>query len=211
MPAPYLVIGAGPGGKDHVTPAARDAAGQCRLLAGNPLSLELLAQEAQDTRILGGDLNQARALIADPDTPRPLGFAVSGDPGFYSLLGYLRRYLEPQQLQVIPGISSLQALFSRLAEPWWGYRSVSLHGRPWTQLEKATPGEPLALLTDPGTTPGAVAAQLLQRGWRPEHPAVVGTRLTLPGENIWQGPLERAETEAPRGEAAVMVVKTVGS
>ena len=54
---------------------------------------------------------------------------VSGDPGYYSLLDALRRGFPQEAIQVIPGISSFQLAFARLALPWHEAELLSFHGR----------------------------------------------------------------------------------
>ena len=58
-------------------------------------------------------------------------FAVllSGDTGFYSGAKALLAELSGMEVEVLPGIGSLQYFCSRLQRPWQDVRPVSLHGR----------------------------------------------------------------------------------
>lgn len=42
---------------------------------------------------------------------------VSGDPGYYSLLPWLKKRFPEHPIEVIPGISSVQACFALVKEP----------------------------------------------------------------------------------------------
>lgn len=53
---------------------------------------------------------------------------VSGDPGFYSLLPWLKKKFPSAPVEVIPGISSVQAAFCLIGEAWQGGSWLSL---PW--------------------------------------------------------------------------------
>ena len=60
------------------------------------------------------------------------GVLVSGDPGFYSAALKLLeafRGREGYELKVLPGISSLNAMFAALGMPWQNAALCSLHGR----------------------------------------------------------------------------------
>ena len=55
---------------------------------------------------------------------------VSGDPGFYSAsLKLCEAFSEGYDVEVLPGISSLNALFAALKRPWQDAALCSLHGR----------------------------------------------------------------------------------
>ena len=58
-------------------------------------------------------------------------FAVllSGDTGFYSGAKALISELNDMEVEILPGIGSLQYFCSRLQRPWQDVRPVSLHGR----------------------------------------------------------------------------------
>ena len=58
-------------------------------------------------------------------------FAVllSGDTGFYSGAKALLEELNDMEVEVLPGIGSLQYFCSKLQRPWQDVRPVSLHGR----------------------------------------------------------------------------------
>ncbi len=92
---------------------------------------------------------------------------VSGDPGFYSLLTYLRRYFSAEELEVIPGVSSVQVAFARLAEPWQDAVFFSTHGREGTDIlnDLLLPGKK-AVLTDKVWNPGRIARAMLDCGAR---------------------------------------------
>lgn len=55
---------------------------------------------------------------------------VSGDPGVFSLLPVIRRNFPHENITVLPGISSLQAICARAGETWHDAAILSGHGRP---------------------------------------------------------------------------------
>ncbi|MBQ6972164.1 MAG: precorrin-6y C5,15-methyltransferase (decarboxylating) subunit CbiE [Synergistaceae bacterium] len=55
---------------------------------------------------------------------------VSGDPGVFSLLPVIKSHFPRDNITVLPGISSLQALCARAGETWHNAAILSGHGRP---------------------------------------------------------------------------------
>ena len=62
-------------------------------------------------------------------TERSFAVLLSGDTGFYSGAKALAAELNDMEVEVLPGIGSLQYFCSRLQRPWQDVRAVSLHGR----------------------------------------------------------------------------------
>lgn len=69
-------------------------------------------------------------MIAEHDGEK-IAILVSGDTGFYSLTKSLIKSLEAymDQIEIIPGISSVNSFFSKLQMPWQECAFVSIHGR----------------------------------------------------------------------------------
>lgn len=70
-----------------------------------------------------------RPVLADYAEGR-FAVLVSGDTGFYSAATKLCRELTDCQVEVLPGISSLNYLAARLGKTWQDTALVSCHGRP---------------------------------------------------------------------------------
>lgn len=87
---------------------------------------------------------------------------VSGDPGFHSFLGYLKRNLSNIPIEVVPGISSIQVLFAKLQMMWHDATIVSLHGRKIDIAMLAKSSEKLCVLTDSEMTPSVIAKELIE-------------------------------------------------
>ena len=108
---------------------------------------------------------------------------VSGDTGFYSLLSFMRKNYSREELNVIPGISSYQYLFSRIGEVWQDYRLLSVHGREAEYIEIFAGEKGIVLLTDGINTPYTIAKNIYNAGYR-DVEIVVGERLSYPDEKI---------------------------
>ena len=204
-----IVAGIGPGNPAYMIPEARHAIDQARCLVGGRRALAQYARKDRAsqrcctiTRDIEGVLTFIENGLADSDVV----VMVSGDPGYYSLLDALRRRFSVSSLQVIPGISSFQLAFARLALPWHGASLLSFHGRvPDDQALTYGKGRLLGLLTDHVHTSQTIAADLLTRGWPPDTFFAICSRLSYDDESVRVLTLQEAATCAPVGSCVIVV------
>lgn len=136
---------------------------------------------------------------------------VSGDPGLYSFLSYLLKHFDPGELEVIPGLSSVQVAFARAGMTWQDAVIVSLHGRNKERVlsEVVLPavkgGSKVALLTDSGLTPQDIAAYLVERGVV-HREMIVGDNLTCPGEKLVTASLQEMIQSRERFDNCVVLI-----
>ena len=88
----------------------------------------------------------------------------SGDSGFYSGARLLLPLLENEEVQVLPGLSSLQMLAARLQEPWQSWRLCSAHGVACDAVYEVCQGSPVFFLTGGKTGPAALCRTLTDAG-----------------------------------------------
>jgi precorrin-6Y C5,15-methyltransferase (decarboxylating) len=155
------VIGTGPGSKDFVTPAAEEAAKGADILIGGKNALSLFPNE-KPKKTIGSDTDEAINYIAQ-NRNQNIAILTSGDPGFYSILRLVTKNFPKEDIEVIPGISSIQLCFARLKECWHDAKFISLHGRGMDNISFAGVGK-FVILTDKSSTPDKVARHLLERG-----------------------------------------------
>ncbi len=91
---------------------------------------------------------------------------ASGDPLFFGIGGTIARELGPDELTIVPNISSIAGAFARIGEPWSHARVISLHGRnaKLDLLEALKDDAPIAVFTDPKQTPTWLAGWLDDKG-----------------------------------------------
>ena len=124
------VIGIGPGSAEYLLPKALQEGELCKVLIGSARALQLFNTEGKETKIIDKNLMDVLEFIEENRQTEVVGALVSGDPGFYSMLAFLKKHIPPEELEVIPGISSLQIAFSRLKLIWQEGYLLSIHGRP---------------------------------------------------------------------------------
>lgn len=188
-----IVAGIGPGHPDYVLPIARKYIQDASFLVGGRRALASFASASQETLAITGDVAGVIESIRQHLEALDVVVMVSGDPGYYSLLDALRREFSAAQLQVIPGISSVQFAFARLALPWHDACLISLHGRP-PKCEELIyePGRLLGILTDSVYHSASIAELLLQLGWPADTESYICTKLSYPDEKIISATLQQS-------------------
>jgi precorrin-6Y C5,15-methyltransferase (decarboxylating) len=110
---------------------------------------------------------------------------ASGDPLCYGIGATLRRYLPPEQLEIVPAPSAFQLAFAALAEPWAEAALLSAHARPLSQVVAGVRAAPLAaILTDNHHTPAVIAEALQQAQLAPDSPVAICENLGGPGQRL---------------------------
>ncbi|MBC7959138.1 MAG: precorrin-6y C5,15-methyltransferase (decarboxylating) subunit CbiE [Vallitaleaceae bacterium] len=184
------IVGLGPGHKDYTLPAAYRAIEEANLLVGSRRSLEpfqeMIASQKKEVFYYQDNLQAMVALLQKEKKLKNISVVVTGDPGFYSLLDFIKKHLEESELEVIPGISSFQYLFSRLKRSYKEYGLYSLHGREINIKEQMAKHAGVFLLTDGKHTPSAIANKLVAEGLG-QCNMVVGEDLSYPEERITKG------------------------
>ncbi|MBZ4653266.1 MAG: precorrin-6y C5,15-methyltransferase (decarboxylating), CbiE subunit [Peptococcaceae bacterium] len=154
------VVGTGSGYPDYTLPLGLKIIKKCQVLVGGQRFIHNFAEAHHEIFYVKNNLPDVVAYLKSIYKEKETCVLVSGDPGFYSFLGYLRQHFAAGELNVIPGISSISLAFAKLAESWHDARLISLHGRSLDALSSLTPGQKIAILTDNKNTPSLVAQKL---------------------------------------------------
>ncbi|MGD7652249.1 MAG: precorrin-6y C5,15-methyltransferase (decarboxylating) subunit CbiE [Verrucomicrobiales bacterium] len=179
------IVGCGPGGEQYVTPAARRAIEEARVLVGAARLLEMFPESGAERIVVTADIPRVLDAIADRYQENQVAVLVTGDPGLCSLARPVIRRFGRAGCRVIPGISSVHAAFASLGLDWYGARILSAH-------DTAPPMEPAALAAD--DTIALLAGNPANAGWvealtatlLASHDIFLCENLTLPGESIRQ-------------------------
>jgi|Deesub1362A_J573_1020465.scaffolds.fasta_scaffold00057_55 precorrin-6Y C5,15-methyltransferase (decarboxylating) len=195
------VIGTGPGSIDYLTPAARKAVEKADVIVGGKNALSLFSFN-KPNKFIDKELRSVLEYISD-NREKNIAVLTSGDPGFYSILGLLTKNFPREDIEVIPGISSVQLCFAKLKDSWHDARFISLHGRNIENL-LTIHGEKIVILTDEASKPEKIAQYLLDRGIKGR--AWVCDSLCQSSERIIESDLRGISSKKFSGNA-IMVVK----
>ncbi|MEA3424339.1 MAG: precorrin-6y C5,15-methyltransferase (decarboxylating) subunit CbiE [Bacillota bacterium] len=181
--AKVYVIGMGVSNYEYRLPRAENLILTADTLIGAKRHLDGLDMVDKQQVYLENGFDDAIEYIKKFYEQEQICILVSGDPGFHSFLGYLKRNLSNIPIEVIPGISSIQVFFARLEMMWHDAAIVSLHGRKTDIAMLAKSSEKLCVLTDGLVTPSVIAKELIEAGIDKKIMAI-GERLGYEDEKI---------------------------
>ena len=143
------VIGLGPGPADWLSPQASQALAEITDLVGYFSYAERVAPRpgltfhASDNRV---ELDRARHALELTAAGRTVGVVSGGDPGVFAMAAAVLEALESGppawlalDIEVLPGISAMQAAAARLGAPLGGdFCAISLSDnlKPWSVIER---------------------------------------------------------------------------
>ncbi len=185
------VVGLGPGSPDYITPAAVKVLAESDIVIGGSRNLSSidhipgLDASALERYDLTGRLDETREFILASMPHSRVTVIASGDPGFYGILRFIKRFLPEDRLNVIPGISSVQYMFAKLAMTWESARLGSIHGRD-EDISALVSRGCAAFLTDGRESVSSMAARLCEGGFG-ERKMYAGCSLSYPEEVIHSG------------------------
>ncbi|MBA1334352.1 MAG: Cobalt-precorrin-7 (C5)-methyltransferase [Firmicutes bacterium] len=181
------IVGIGPGSADLVTPCAMKVIEGCDVLIGGRRNLAIFRHLMKEEVPIGGRLQAVCTYIRENMAQKDIAVLVTGDPGIFSISDYLKRCLPDADLEVIPGISSLQYLCGRMGVSWNDMAVLSLHGREDPGVHEAVKhNKKTAIFTGGGTSPADVCKRFIDYGIH-DVSITVGERLSYSEERIVSG------------------------
>lgn len=174
------VVGVGPGDPLYLTALARKRIEEAEVLVGGERLLAVFSA-VRGEKIpltgktdLGGIFRRFRRVVV----------LASGDPLLFGVLDWVLRLVPPEEVEVIPGISSVQYMLARLRLPLKSVAVTSLHGREGKIVPLVQSYETVVVFTDEKHTPVTIARELAEAGlgacW-----IYVGENLSTAEELIW--------------------------
>ena len=150
------IVGIGPGGKEHITPRARKAIDESDVIVGYGTYLDLIPHLIKDKEVVSTGMTQevdrCRRAVELALSGKKVSVISGGDPGIYAMAGLVFETLRSEarkagsqfspseiNVEVIPGISALNAAAARLGAPLMhDFASISLSDRltEWDVIEK---------------------------------------------------------------------------
>jgi adenosylcobyric acid synthase len=204
MNGKLFVVGIGPGGSEHITSAALQAIETAQVVVGYKTYLDLIPQCLAGKEVVSSGMRQeverCRQALELAAAGRAVALISSGDAGIYGMAGLVleladvpRQY--PIDIQIIPGISAVQAAAARLGAPLMhDFAVISLSDllTPWglirRRLEAAAAADFVVALYNPKSRGRAVqvveAQEILRRHRAPETPVGIVRNACRPGEEV---------------------------
>ncbi len=155
------IVGTGPGGIEHITPYAQDAIRKSDVIVGYGTYLDLIQELIKDKEVVSTGMTQeidrCKKAVELALSGKTVSVISGGDPGIYAMAGPVFEILKDRNalsvmsneikgsnasriaVEVIPGISALNACAARLGAPLMhDFAVISLSDRltPWELIEK---------------------------------------------------------------------------
>lgn len=124
MSGSIYLVGIGPGGRDSMTPRARDRLKKVSVVIGHQASLELVSELIADKETISKEMSpveRAELAVARAGEGKEVAVVCTGDPGIYAIASTFFSYLKETGLtvrvEVIPGITVASAAAASLGSP----------------------------------------------------------------------------------------------
>ena len=180
------IVGIGPGSKEYLTFKARKVVESSDILIGSMRALELFDDvNNEKIEVKAGNMGEIFKLaVSKACQGSSVALLSTGDPGFSGVLKPILKLVDNIDIEVIPGISSVQLCASKLQIPWDDANIITMHGKGISSeiITMLSNGKPTIIL--PNKTVGELTNFLLERGIDPARDIAVCEKLSYPDEKI---------------------------
>lgn len=207
------LIGIGMGAGDLMTGEAKEAIRDCDCLIGACRMLDAARQVLPAGRkaeeFCEYRYEQILSYIQAHPEYSKIAVTLSGDTGFYSGAKKLAELLRSEnggcEVRMIPGISSIACLASRLMTTWEDGEVISLHGQDENFIQTVNRNSKTFLLLGGAGTGARMLQRLIDYGMD-DVTVSVGRRLTYPDERIRTGHPGEISPEDADGLCAALIL-----
>jgi cobalt-precorrin-7 (C5)-methyltransferase len=212
------IVGVGPGSAEYVTEAARKAVAQAEIVIGVQRSLDLFKTDicGEVKPLTAKNLNELlKYAIESAKKGKNVAVLSTGDPGFSGLLKSVlnTKLILTSEINVVPGVSSIQACAARLGLSWdevclFTFHQGNVNAEKKAQLASCLKaGRDAILLPDSKEfTPKEIASYLMKAGFESKTQVFVCENLTLSNERVTESSLEGVSA-SDFDALCVMVIK----
>ena len=183
------IVGIGPGDRQYLTLLAIETIENSDVLVGSQRSLDLF--EDIDAKFVPLQPRNIPQTVKEALGYLKEGLNVSilstGDPGFSGMLKTMQKLSPETELEVIPGISSVQLASARVQVPWDTANLITIHGgKAPTEdlLEKIDTKNKNIIL--PNRHINELAEYLIEKGFSPDYDITICEKLSYPDEQVVQ-------------------------
>ena len=189
------IVGIGPGDRKYLTLLAIETIESSDVLVGSQRSLDLFKDvEAKFVPLKPRDIPQTvKEAVGYLEEGLKVSILSTGDPGFSGMLKTMQKLSPETELEVIPGISSVQLASAKVQVPWDTANLITIHGgKAPTEdlLEKIDTNNKNIIL--PNRHISELAEYLIDHGFSPDHDITICEKLSYPDEQVVQVTLEEA-------------------
>ena len=186
------IVGIGPGSKDYLTLASKKAVKSSDIVIGSKRALNLFKiPELDKIELNAQNMKEMMELaISEVRKGKTVSLLSTGDPGFSGILKPILKLKSDINIEVIPGISSVQLCAAKLKIPWDESNLITMHGKGISAdiLDIIDNGKPTIVL--PSFKPSELANFLIENGVDPDREVAICERLSYVDEKVMQAALK---------------------
>ena len=185
------IVGIGPGSKDYLTQAALNAVKNSDIVIGSKRALDLFKIDSQKMEINAKNMNESlENAVSKVENGKVVALLSTGDPGFSGILKPILKLKSDIEIEVIPGVSSVQLCAAKLKIPWDDADLITMHGKGISEdiLDVINNGNPSIILPD--FRPAELAQFLIQNGIDENKKVAVCEKLSYEDERIVESTLK---------------------
>jgi cobalt-precorrin-7 (C5)-methyltransferase len=201
------LVGIGPGSKEYLTFKAKETVESSDILIGSRRALELFADvEAEKMELGVRNMDEMLKLaVSKACHGKSVSLLSTGDPGFSGVLKPILKLAGDLDIEVVPGVSSVQICAAKLQIPWDEANIITMHGKGISKdlLNMLANGKPTIIL--PNSTIEELVNFLTENSVDPGRQVSVCEKMNYPDERILKTTLKDVLTEK-FGYMCVLVV-----
>lgn len=200
------IIGIGPGSEEYLTVKAKNTVESSEIVIGSKRALDLFKDDIQKIELNAKNMeNMMEEAVQLVKEGKSVSLLSTGDPGFSGILKPILNLNKDIDIEVIPGISSVQLCAAKLKIHWDEANLITLHGKGISEhiLEVMDNGKPTIIL--PNFKPAELADFLIENGVNSERKAAICERLSYDDEKVIETSLKNI-SEMEFSYMCVMVI-----
>lgn len=205
--AKLYVIGIGPGSEEYLTLAAKKIVELSDIIMGSKRALDLFANvDVEKRELQSGNMESMMKLaVSKVKEGKSVSLLSTGDPGFSGILKPILKLSSDIEIEIVPGISSVQLCAAKLKIPWDDANLITLHGKGISNrlLELVDDDKPTIIL--PNFKLNEIAEFLIESGVDLGRRVAICEKLSYDDERI----LETSLKDVLRGEFSYMCVMVI--
>ena len=201
------LVGIGPGSREYLTFKARKTAESSDIIIGSRRALELFSDVEAEKLVLGvRNMDEMlKVAVSKACEGNSVALLSTGDPGFSGLLKPILKLAGELELEIVPGVSSVQLCAAKLKISWDDANIITMHGKGISKeiLNMLENGKPTIII--PNKTIEEITRFLIENGVDPNRDVAVCEKMSYSDEKIKKTILKKLLNEK-FGYMCVLVV-----
>jgi len=170
---------------DNITETIRKIVNNSDVIVGGKRLLDFFHDFKGDRIVITNNIDDIVAKIKKLKETKKITILASGDPLFYGIGKTLSLRFSPDEIEIIPNISAMQALSAKLKLPWEKAKFFSIHGEKILNYNSILTSELAIIYCDNKTNASNLAKILIKKFPKSlKRPAVIAEQLGTKKEKI---------------------------